>query len=150
MEKNEYHYLAAVLILGKKSPKLQCYTIYHLNRKEINLEVTEVGELVNSKYTVQRRLILNEKAYLESSFISNNVAKIITYIDIANHYKVSDALFFDDDFKAYKNIWDRILEERIDKLSLLIESIRKNQKEDLPVIITEFPNIIQRLINQEG
>jgi len=147
MEKNEWKYLAAVLIFGPQKIRAKELSIYSLdifrNSKDIEVRSISYLDALTRKLETRRNLKLRPHLLLTASHIQggSEIAKILSFENEEKNVNISDAIFTDREFELTGFSWDKLVELRIYKLGLLIKSILDMTMEDLPLLINEFPNI---------
>lgn len=147
-----YTYIATELILGKSSPDLKNFFIYKFNNhiKKIykGLSVEESLTLdKDGKISVTRTTCFFNETSIRTSHInsSNDVARIITYMNPKENVAISDVLFNEEDFKYNNYIWNKILPAKIECLAILLEAFNTVCMDDIPIVMNDFPNIAETL-----
>lgn len=153
--KNEYEYLATILIFGFKGAKAKEYTIFdnELFRQHKHLEVKENSHLSpdSNRLETFRQLIINPNIELRATHVSaSEVAQILIFYNPLCKIAISDAIFSDSEFELTGYDWDTMVETRVSKLALLIKTFKDKNIEDLPILINEFPNITNVLFQNES
>jgi hypothetical protein len=144
-----YEFLAASLIVGENSPILRDLRIYQVSflrkslRENQNLKVVELrGIYEGTKPDIKRRLKFDSDRIIETSHtLPNGISQIVTLVDKADRVHISDPLFNDEEFAYNKNVWQKTLSSRIDRMMTLIRILHMNQQEDIPLLVDDFPNI---------
>lgn len=149
-----YQFLAVSLIVGENSPILRDFRIYQTSflRKKFkenqNLKVVELrGVYDGSKPDIKRRLKFASDNIIETSYtLTNGISQIITIVDRLDRVCMSDSLFNDEEFKYNKSVWKKTLSSRVDRVMMLIQILHTGQREDIPLLIDDFPNIAGVLV----
>lgn len=151
-----YYFVAMEMILGKNSPELRGLFVYRseaIKRLHRGLSVTELSTLDKDGTVKKTRTIsFPDETSLRTSFnnISNDIARIVTYINNKESICISDVIFTAEDFKYDRYSWDKILHRGIDNLAVLIKSLNDTCIDDIPLIINAFPNIVETLFIKSG
>lgn len=142
-------FLAASLIVGESSPILKNLSIYQSSfwkkklKESQNLKIVELrGVSGGTRPDIKRRLIFPSNNLLETSnTLANGIAQVVTFVDREHRVCISDSIFNDEEFTYNKNMWHKTLASRVDMMITLIHILQVEQKEDLPLLINDFPNI---------
>jgi len=154
-DKNEWKYLAAVLIFGPQKIKAKELSIYSLDvfrgHKELNVVPVSTIGADTRRLETQRHLKIFQHISLTTKLVQagSEVAKILLYENTSQNIHISDAIFTDREFELTSYNWANLVNSRIYKLSLLISSLFNQQMDDMPLLINEFPNISGLLLKDE-
>lgn len=152
-----YHCTATEMIMGRRSPELRKFSVAYKSdvtkNKYKGLSVVEsstVGE--GSKYCKTRTISLPYKTILSTSHIniSNDIARIVTYVNEAENVFLSDVLFTESEFKYNKMVFKKTLETRVHCLATLIKALNETYIYDVPLLLEDFPNIAETLFIKSG
>jgi hypothetical protein len=143
--KNEYQYLACVLIFGFKGTKTKEYSIFSSDvfKNNKNLEVKENSHLSpeNNRLETVRQLTISSIELRASHINAAEISQILTFCNTKYGISLSDTIFSDSEFELVEYDWEKMIYTRINKLALLIKALNSKEINDLPLIINEFPNI---------
>lgn len=152
--KDEYQYLASILIFGFKGSKAKEYSIFDNDvfRKDKTLEVCENSHLSpENRLETIRQLIITPNVELRTTHISaSEVAQILLFYNPSCKIAISDAIFSDSEFYLTGQDWATMMSTRINKLATLIKIFKDKNIEELPLLINEFPNITSVLFQNEN
>jgi len=151
--KNEYQYLACVLIFGFKGVKTKEYSIFSNDvfKNNKNLEVKESSHLspeTNRLETV-RQLNIDSIELRASHINAADISQILTFFNVKFNISLSDTIFSEKEFELIGYDWDKMIYTRINKLASLIQTISGRDINDLPLLISEFPNITGMLFKNK-
>lgn len=154
-EKSEYNYYATILVFGQRSPKVKNFSafVFDAFKKHKDLSISEYSGLnPDNRLEIKRHLMLGDIRLIESSHtsMSSGINNIVSYIDKALRYYLSDSVFSDDEFEYYEQNWDVTVQNKIRTLGVLIQSIHERKVQEIPLLINEFPNITKTLLNHSG
>jgi hypothetical protein len=151
-----YYIIAKEMILGKSSPEIRGLSIYRsetIRRLHNGLNVTELSTLgKDGKVKKTRTVSFPDETSLCTSFtnVSNDIARIVTYINVKENVCISDVIFTEEDFKYDVYAWDKIIHRGIDNLAVLIRSLNDTCIDDIPMVMNAFPNIVETLFIKSG
>jgi hypothetical protein len=77
--------------------------------------------------------------------ISNDIARVVTYVNYEENVFLSDILFSEAEVEDSKWIFKKILESRIDKLAILVKALNETYIDEVPLLLEDFPNIVETL-----
>jgi hypothetical protein len=143
-----YNYIATEMILGKNSPEIRNLSVYKMETiKSVHKGLCTAEESAlrsDGRVDKIRKISFPDDTNLYTTHIniSNDIARIVTYINIKENVNVSDVLFNEEEFKYNKYIWDKVLKTRIDRLTILIKALNETYIDDVPLILNDFPNIV--------
>jgi hypothetical protein len=144
------------MILGKSSPELRGLFVYRseaIIRLHRGLSVTELSTLGKDGTVKKTRTIsFPDETSLCTSFtnISNDIARIVTYVNVKENVSISDVIFTAEDLKYDKYTWNRTLHRGIDNLAILIKALNDTCIDDIPMVMNAFPNIVETLFIKSG
>jgi hypothetical protein len=151
-EKSEYNYYATALIFGSRSPKLKDFSAFSLDIfKDKNLHFSEHSRLnTDDHMEITRHLNMGDDRYFESSHsdMRSEINRVITYVDSAFKFHLSDSVFSDSEFKYFEENWDATVQNKIRTLGILIKSIYERKIRDIPILINEYENITKTLLDR--
>lgn len=151
-----YKYIAMEMLLGKNNPEIRNISIYKssfIKNMYKGLNTIEESSLhSDGRIGKIRRIAFPDNTYLKTTHIniSNDIARIITYINAKENVSISDVIFEEEEFKYNKYIWSKVLRTRIDRLAILIKSLNETYIDDIPLVINDFPNIVETLFIRSG
>ena len=149
-----YTYIATELIFGKNSPEMKNLLIYKSeNIREMynGLSVVESANLFeNNIVAIIRTACFSNEASIRTSNMNatNDIARIVTYINQKERVEISDVLFNEEDLKNNEYVWRRILFSKVESLATLIRSLNEMRIDDIPLCISDFSNIAQALFKK--
>lgn len=152
MDKDEWKYLAAILIFGPQKVRCKELSIYSIDvfrdHKDLNVKTISSIDPVTGKLESKRNLKIRPHLLLTASHVqaSSDVAKILSFQNEEKNIHISDAIFTDREFELTGFSWDRLVESRISKLGILINAIFYQKMDELPLLINEFPNLTGLLL----
>jgi hypothetical protein len=150
--KDEFNYHAIILIFGRNSPKLTEMKIYNIDimRQHPDIKFVEVSGLtVDNVVDINRKLLISPA----KSFIANNckltsgTCRLVTFIDSTYSINKADALFSVGEYEYFSNSYEDTVKNKIRTLGMLIRSVYEGKLIDIPLLINEFPNITNVLLN---
>jgi hypothetical protein len=146
-----YTYIATELIFGKNSPEIKDFLIYrseYIKGMHNGLSVAESSAVFEDNIVPRiRTACFSKEASIRTSHINatNDIARIVTYINSKENVTISDVLFNEEDLKNNLYIWKRILFSKVESLAVLIRSFNEMCIDDIPLCISDFSNIVQVL-----
>lgn len=156
-----YHYISVEMILGKNSPEIRNASLYKLDLVRSiykGLKVVEVSTLdKDGRIDRTRTISFQDGTSLSTSHISlaNDLANIVTYVNNNELVSISDLLYSEEDFNYLdgiynKYLWSETLAKKINQLSILIRSLNESDIDDIPLVMNDFPNIVEVLFIKSG
>ena len=150
-EKSEYNYYATAMIFGGRSPHLSEFSAFSMDifRKR-NLVFSEMSALtVEGNLGIVRHLRIDETRLFEASHVDmrSETSRVITYVDIAAGFHLSDALFSDSEYEYFQRSWNKTVENKIRTLGMLIQSLQVRDIRTIPLLINEFQYISKTLLD---
>jgi hypothetical protein len=142
--------------MGKNSPEVRNLSIYKKEAiKKINSDLHTIeNSALGSDGNINKVRILSlpEGTTISANHIniSNDIARILTYINPAENVHISDILFTTEDYMYDKYVWSRILQTRVEHLAVLIKSLNEICIDDVPTLMNAFPNISEALFIRSG
>jgi hypothetical protein len=156
MEKNEWQYLAAMLIFGPQKIRSKELSVYSLDifrtNKELNVAPVSFIDTDTRKLETKRYLKIRPHISFIATHVQSgsDVAKILGYENTEKNVHISDAIFSEREFELTGYNWDRLVDSRIYKLSVLIKSTLDRKIDDVPLLINEFPCISGLFLKDES
>ena len=145
---DEFHYYAAVLVFGKKSPKMKNFSAFTMEffRKHKDMEVREASGLTTSGVLgISRCIAVSGKTMLETSNTEmvSETNKVVTVYCPKSKVKISDALFSDSEFENMGSDWNEMVSSKIRTFAVLIRSLYFQEPDQFPCLMSEYPNIVK-------
>lgn len=151
VNKTEYHYYAILLIFGKRSPKVHqvsAYSLESLRSKKDLVYREESGLDIDGKQEIIRHLRLGEHRSIQTSHtdLRSDISRAITLIDTQHKVHITDSIFSDDEFRYFKEDWNRQIESKIRNIGILLYSMHHGTIDQLPLLVNECPNIAKTVL----
>jgi len=149
-KKTEFNFYAVEILFGKRSPRIRDVSAFMFDiLRKVNLKTYEREELnTDNRRNIIRHIELDNKRRIETSHtdMGSGINRVVTYIDTQYNIHIADTLFSEEEYEYFEEEWPENLQSKIKNLGIFIEAVYKRDIEPIPILINEFPNISEVLL----